>query len=369
MREIGQIDKNLAVTATVQGEDLRFYNVRTEPFQVYGLLPGAPEAPFRRIPEDVATQVSPGVTLLHRRTAGGRVRFRTDSRCVAIRAKMPEKVLMPHMPFLGSSGFDLYVTENGQWLYKGSFMPPVDRTDGYESLLRFEDRRMRDITIHFPLYDNVDSLLIGLDPDAAPEPGQGYRLDKPVVFYGSSITQGGCASRPGNGYSNIISRNLDIDHINLGFSGNARGEEAMADYIAGLSMSAFVFDYDHNAPDPEHLERTHEPFFQKIRRAHPELPILLTTRTDPPRDPRSLEDTLRRRAIVLKTYENALAQGDRNVYFLDGGTVFSMAEALGITADSCTVDGCHPNDLGFACMAKAFGDILADALFPKSIIC
>jgi hypothetical protein len=130
--------------------------------------------------------------------------------------------------------------------------------DGYESVIRFETRRKREITINFPLYSSVSALYIGLEENAVVEPSAGYKNKKPMVFYGSSITQGACASRPGNSYANIVSRTLGIDHINLGFSGNAKGEQTMADYIASLDMSVFVYDYDYNAPDPEHLQNTHQ---------------------------------------------------------------------------------------------------------------
>lgn len=363
MSKIGEIDKNLAVIGTIQGESLSFYNVRHNPFMIYGLLSGREGEPFRRLPLEVAEKIGPGVMALHTNTSGGRVRFKTDSSRIAIRAVMPKKCLMAHMPFLGSSGFDLYVAESSTYLYKGSFMPPVNREGGYESLINLETREMRDITINFPLYDGVDELYIGLEPDAALEEGGTYRPEWPIIYYGSSITQGGCASRPGNSYSNIITRNLNIDHVNLGFSGNAKGEPVMAEYIAAQPMSLFFMDYDHNAPSVEHLEKTHEAFFLTIREKNPDLPIIMATKTDTLRVPNYAELTWKRRDIILKTYENALNRGDKQVWFIDGRTVFDEAGRLGITADSCAVDGCHPNDLGFACMAKVFGEAIRTALF------
>lgn len=362
MSNIGEIDKNLAVSGTFQGADVNFYNVRQEPFTIYGLVPSGEGEPFRRLPLSVAEQVNEGVLRLHIRTAGGRVRFRTNSGCVAIRAIMPNKNHMPHMPFLGSSGFDLYEEDGGKYIYRGSFVPPVDRADSYESIIKFSEQKMRDLTINFPLYDGVDDLYIGIEPGAELAAGGKYALDKPVIFYGSSITQGGCASRPGNCYSNIITRSLNIDHVNLGFSGSARGEKIMAEYIIKQPMSLFFCDYDHNAPDVEHLARTHEAFFLTIRDKHPNLPIIMASRTDTPKTTAIREDTLRRRDVVLRTYVNALKRGDEHVKFIDGTEVFKEAAKLGVAADSCTVDGVHPNDLGFACMAKVFGDAIAEMI-------
>ena len=362
MSDIGKIDPNLAVSGTIGDTQVLFYNVRRSPFRVYGLLPAVDGEPWRRIPEALANQVNPGVKELHTRTAGGRVRFRTDSDRIAIRATKDSSGLMPHMPFVGSDGYDLYSLEEGNWRYCGSFKAPVNTADTYESILNLDGRKMRELMIHFPLYSGVRELLVGVIPGAQVLPGGSYRLEKPVVYYGSSITQGGCASRPGNGYSNMISRKLNIDHINLGFSGNARGELILADYIAGLPMSVFFMDYDHNAPDPDWLAATHEPFFLRIRQAQPELPIILASQTDCVMTAVHGENIEKRRQVVLKTYHNALARGDKNVYFVDGREVFKRAEKLGMGPEACTVDGCHPNDLGFACMAEAFGEVIEKVL-------
>ncbi|MGI5856992.1 MAG: SGNH/GDSL hydrolase family protein [Candidatus Merdivicinus sp.] len=354
MYQIGEIDSNRAVKSDCLGEELCFYNVRQPPFAVYGLLPGKVGDPFLRIPTQIAEQCSKGVAALHTNTAGGRVRFATDSSVIAIRAKMPGKCLMPDQSFLGSSGFDLYLTENAKCRYIRSFMPPIDLDGGYESMIRFPGRSFRDITINFPLYDAVDELLIGLKPDALIQQGGSYRTEKPILFYGSSITQGGNASRPGNSYQGFLMRSLNCDYRNLGWSGNARGERAMAKYIARQPMTLFFMDYDHNSPSPEHLAQTHEPFFLTIREENPDLPIILASKTDPPFSPQASEENRKRREIIRRTYENALCRGDRNVRFIDGSMIFSLLESQGLTADSCTVDGCHPNDLGFWCMAQIF---------------
>lgn len=363
MSNIGEIDKNLAVPGNIQGEEVAFHNVRHQPFSIYGLLPGGEGEPFRRIPLTVAEQVNEGVLRLHVRTAGGRVRFCTDSDCVAIRVIQKNKNLMPHMPFLGSSGFDIYEEERGKYIYRGSFVPQVDRTDRYESIVKFDDCRTRDLTINFPLYDGVDELYVGVRPGASLEKGGSYLMDKPVVFYGSSITQGGCASRPGNCYSNMITRELNLDHVNLGFSGSAKGEPVMAEYINRLPMSLFFYDYDHNAPTVEHLAATHEAFFLKVREKNPDLPIIMASWTDSPKSQAKAVETLRRRDVVLRTFVNAVKRGDEKVRFIDGTQVFKEALKLGVPADSCTVDGVHPNDLGFACMAKVFGEAIKEALF------
>ena len=113
--------------------------------------------------------------------------------------------------------------------------------------------------------EELEDVLIELEDDAKLETPTPYTLERPMVFYGSSITEGGCATRPANAYTALLSRWLDADYINLGFSGSAKGEMEIANYIAGLDMSVFILDYDHNAPTIEHLAETHEPFFKMIR--------------------------------------------------------------------------------------------------------
>jgi hypothetical protein len=214
---------------------------------------------------------------------------------------------------------------------------------------------MREITLNFPLYYGVEDVFVGLKDGSKLEEASDY-LDIPkIVYYGSSITQGGCANRPGNTYESIIAREINVDFVSLGFGGGAKGEPAMAEYITGLDMSLFVLDYDHNAPDPEFLDETHENFFKIVRKAHPELPILMLSR--PVYYPKPEE--IVRRDIVKKTYENALANGDKNVYFIDGTTLLEECKNNG------TVDGIHPTDYGFHCMAKKILPVIKEILGLK----
>ena len=354
-QSIGELDKNLKVETNLDLPDVCWRDVRSAPFAIYGLYRPHDPGFFRRMPTEVAEKVSEGVLELHKHTAGGRIRFRTDSPYVAIKACMPGRLYpMPHMPLTGSSGFDLYTVENGTDEYCASFVPPTDAVGGYESVLHFPTRKERDFLIHMPLYNGVSELYIGLAADATLVEGKKYADHKPILFYGSSITQGGCASRPGNGCSNMVSRLLDIDHINLGFSGNAKAEDTMIDYLASLDVSAFVCDYDHNAPSYEHLQATHRPLYERFRAVNPDTPILFLTKPDiRPWQ----EANIRRRDLIRTNYEAALAAGDKHVGFIDGETFFS-----GPLRYDCTVDSVHPNDLGFYRMAIPVAESLRGLL-------
>ena len=356
---IEKIDKNFAVETKINEPDVKFYDVREAPFEVYGLYKYRTEPDFKRLPDEIGQNVNPGVAELYLNTSGGRVRFSTNSQYVAIQADMPVIGRFPHMPLTGSAGFDLYVDDpvTGVSRYHRTFKPDYNLKDGYESVVKFDDRKLRHFTIHFPTYSRVRTLHIGLQNDAVLGEGMKYRDLLPIIFYGSSITQGGCVSRPGNIYQSVISRRLGMDYINLGFSGSGRAEDVIVDYMAGLKMSAFVADYDHNAPNAEHLRNTHCKMYQKIRAANPNLPYIMISRVD---FDCSYEKNLERRDVIYETYRYALSQGDKNVYFIDGEGVFR-----GEDFDMCTVDGTHPNDHGFALMAKAIGDELVRAFTQK----
>lgn len=344
--QIEQIDKNMIVDSNITQEDIVWYDILQPPFSVHGLIFDTENDGFLRMPQEIARIVSPSVNDLVRRTSGGRVRFRTDSDYIAIRAELRGHRLMPHMPLLAQSGFDLY-RDN---VFHRAFMPPFDLQNDY-GCERSVAAGEADYMINFPLYRGVRHLYVALRKGAKLLPATPYTREKPVVFYGSSITAGACAGRPGLSYVNTLCRNLDTDYVNLGFSGSCKAEPAMAQYLANLNMSVFVYDYDHNAPSAEYLERTHKPLFDLVRKTHPDLPIILASAPELPFDPPKFAA---RREVVLDTYHQARAAGDENVYFVDGATV------LADDWDNCLTDGVHPNDLGQYRMAKAFEQIFKE---------
>ena len=352
---LAQIDPNFAIPEKVAPADLQYYDPTEEPFRVYGLiLPTKEENYYHRMPTAVAKATNPGVFDLEQHTAGGRIRFCTDSPYVVVRVSFPKASHHSHMPKTGGTGMDLYEKDgDGSQRYVGTFIPPYDAETGFESMVKFPEAGMHEVTVNMPSYNRVTRIQIGVSNSAKLEKAPDYRYERPVVFYGSSITQGGCASRPGNAYTSLLCRTCDCNYINLGFSGNGKGETVMAEYIAGLDMSVFVMDYDHNAPTPEHLQATHEPFFKIIREKNPELPVLMVTR---PKLHLTADDR-RRWKIIHTTYENAVKAGDRNVYFVDGNAFFRD-----VAGEGATVDNCHPNDLGFWAMARYMEPVLRQAL-------
>lgn len=346
---ISQVDKNFQLKSKIEKDDICWVNANCQPFVIKGVFYDGGR--YKRMDSEVAKSVSDGVNYLHTHTSGGRVLFETDSSYVAISTK-GHSDHMPHMPYTGSKGFDLYIFENNEFTYYRSFIPATEQCDEYENIVEFGDRRSRKILIHFPLYGNVDELNIGLQNDAFVDSFDPYKKGELAVYYGSSITQGGCASRPGNNFPAIVSRKTMTDFRCLGFSGNAHGEDTMIEYLANQEMSLFVMDYDHNdLYEPEKLAVRHPRLYNAVREKHPDMPIIIMSAPWSKCIEQAKEKS---RSVVYATYEKAKKNGD-NVYFADGFEFFGREYA-----DSATVDGCHPNDFGFVKMADALLKIIKE---------
>ena len=332
--DAGKIDANFALTSTVKREGLTYHDANT--LSVHGVY--YEDGLFRRMPEDVAFSVSENTGLISRECAGGRVRFVSDSPYVAIYVKYRAVSKVTSYSNTATLGFDLYANDR----YVGAYVPLNDTETEFESVLDIPYAGENVYTVNFPICSQIEALYIGVKDGCVLKTAPTYALSTPIVYYGSSITQGSSASRPGTTYENIISRALNADYINLGFWGNARGEEKMAEYIAGLKMSAFVYDYDYNSPNAEHLQSTHETFFKIIRKAQPNLPIIICSA------PRYyfMEENEKRLEIVRTTYENAVKAGDKNVAFLSG------KEMMKDVKDVAFADTVHPTTVGFMEMAK-----------------
>ena len=352
--KIQDLDKNFKVATSFEREDLEFYSGSSRVFSLYGIKYNEKDG-YHRIDYSVAESIAESIRYFAPSTTGGRIKFVTDSSFIAINAKLPE-FSIPHMADVGSSGFDVIIKEEekGKTVTKVKILPPSDKPGKgvYESLVELGGKKERELTVCFPLYNHVDELFIGLEKGCEIKHAKEYKY-KDVVFYGSSITQGACADRPSSCYQALLSDALDFDYLNLGFSGNAKGETLLAEYIASLPMSVFVYDYDHNAIDSAFLKKTHEPFFKIIREKNKDLPVIMISRPDF----KGTEEDIKRRRVVKRTFLNAKKAGDNNVYFIDGETIFGK---LGVRY--CTTDETHPNDLGMYLFYKKLYPIMKKIL-------
>lgn len=349
--QISEIDSNF-IREKVGNKELAFYDAKKPPFKLYGISYDYELKRYCRMPDSVARTVSERAIWLSTFTAGGRIKFKTNSKTLALKVTYPVLANMETMSLVGSSGCSIYVERDGKPYFYNSIYPNRENKTGYDGVIYFENNKEKEITIYTPLYNAVSELFIGLDVGAKVEKGREYANKKKILYYGSSITQGGCVSHSGNTYPAHISRWIDCDYINLGLSGSAQGEENMAKYLASLKPDVFVCGYDHNAPNVEHLKATHERLFRIFREQNPSVPVIIMSKPD-----FDLEHAknYERREIINATYIKAKAQGDKNVYFIDGETLFKKEDR-----DACTVEALHPNDLGFYRIAQVLYQILKE---------
>jgi lysophospholipase L1-like esterase len=331
-----------------QSPALRWLQIPNPHLEVNG-LPWFAEngGELSRLPIKLKETFRKPVWNLAQEPSGGRIRFRTNSTTLAIRLEYPHGPNMTNMHAFGQTGVDLYVN-NVYWgtAIAGRDSKPelVQKHSFYEAQQRVD----REMTLYLPLYAPVKVLGIGVDSNAEIQASNPFALNKPIVFYGTSITQGGCASRSGMSYEAILGRRLNVDFINLGFSGNGIGEPEMAGVVASLDAAAFVLDFAHNNPTLESLKRAYDPFIATIRREHPQTPILLVT---PIYDahleswaPRPLLDEMR--TLIRQVGAERIAAGDMNLQLVEG------TDLLGPSQGDSFVDGAHPNDLGLEAIAE-----------------
>lgn len=281
-------------------------------------------------------------------TAGICVFFTTDAPAIQTRWTVTKEALaMPHMPATGVSGTDLYGLERGKWMFIGNGRPlEVSNT------ITFPPASAEKYLLYLPLYNGVKSIEIGIPKNCSiskPERTPSHKR-KPLVFYGTSINQGACASRPGMACELIAGRQLDIEVLDLGFNGSGRMEPIMAEWFAELDPSVYILDGLWNMT-PEQVAERAEPFVATLRKAHPTTPILLV-------EDSQVRDTPTHKGNVLRgIFDKLRAAGDKNLYFL------SNVGMMGEDGEG-TVDGAHPNDLGMmrkaGVFAKAIRPLLAD---------
>jgi lysophospholipase L1-like esterase len=356
-----KLDRNMQVAPAPGLADLAWHCPKATPFHLAGFAWFAADRLYRRMPVHPPEPIPPAVDQLANATAGGQIRFRTDSTKVAVRVRLAGPANMAHMPATGQCGFDIYLGDPGRqvYYYTGKF----DRTlQSYEVLLADLERGpVYSITLNFPLYQGVEKVEVGLEPGAQVLPPLPYASDRRVIIYGTSITQGGCASRPGMCYSNILSRRINLEFINLGFSGNGKGEPQVARTIATIPNPAlFVLDHEANCSDHDQLGRTLPEFIRILRQAHPAVPILAVSRIPFSTEvwhPKAVEKRLANRDLQRRTIEGLRAAGDANVHFLDGSVLLGADNW-----EECTVDSVHPNDLGFLRIAEGLAPVLKHIL-------
>lgn len=317
------------------------------------------KAPFDRLPARAEGKVREAVWSLSRHSAGLHVRFITDATNIHARwAVTSSNLAMPHMAATGVSGLDLYVkTEKGGWRWLAVGKP--DKQTNIVALVSNLPSGTREYLLYLPLYNGAQFVEIGVAPDATLKKAGlwGATPVKPMLFYGTSILHGACASRPGMVHSAILGRRFNMPHFNLGFSGNGRMEPELAELLAELDPSVYVLDCLPNMDAKEVTERV-EPFVRKLRAARPSTPIVLV-------EDRSYANSFlvaskrerndNSRAALKAAFDRLRQSGVKDLHYLKG------ANLLGDDGEG-TVDSSHPNDLGFMRQADAHAAVLGPIL-------
>ena len=356
-QDIAKTDRNLDVkTSELTGMDV--YGVDDKPIQLNGLYWRKKGGSFCRLPEDMNLDFSPGVKFLSKCPTGAVIRFRSNTTEIRLHAAV-NGCRMSQMALTGSMGFDLYAGNGLTQVFAQSTAFRYDQDEYTCKIFSSPNSIMRDFTIYFPLYSGVKSVEIGLVKGALIQEPTPWKDPRPVVFYGTSITMGGCVSRPGMLYSNMLSRLLGQPFYNFGFSGNGKGEPQIAEKIAEIQEPAmYLLDYDDNAR-PDLLDETIRPFIQILRRSHPKTPILAIS-TEPnsaeafePFDSAyASQERLRYNQIHQTVFDELRSAGDDNIYYFDGRMLY------GSDFDECTVDGAHATDLGSYRIAHALAPVI-----------
>jgi hypothetical protein len=308
---------------------------------------------WNRIPERIMNDISESLAWVAPQPSGGMIRFKTGSTRMSLKVRLLREENSALCTPTLLSGFCAYLGTGREKKFLGGQIAPMKPELEYR-IDRVLPEGENEVTLYTPLQNLIDAIEIGLDEGTSLSGPSSFTIEKPILFYGSSITCGFSASRPGLTYPARVCRELDANLINYGFGGNAKGDPEIAEVIASLELSCFVMDYDHNTPSLEHLEKTHEPFFNLIRTARPDLPIVLVSSPVLHKNPSFFG---KRRDAIRQTYENAVEAGDKRVRFVDGSEFFP--------ADSWwdyTVDNLHPNDNGFKRMAEVILPVIEEVL-------
>ncbi len=356
---------SLLVTATLRAEDLKFtekggirwYDIRQLGVEGQGWTDTL--APYDRLPSRAKGVVRDAVWNLSRDSAGLCVRFTTSATTIHARWTVTkDRLALPHMAATAVSGVDLYAKDSaGTWRWVACGKPARKTTE--VPLAAGLAAGHREYLLYLPLYNGVESLEVGVPSNQSIADAPDYPASQanPIVFYGTSITHGASASRPGMVHTALLGRWFGRPVINLGFSGNGKMEPEVGQFLTELKPAVFVIDCCPNLRGQETADRT-KPLVAQLRATHPTVPILLVEDrryTDSWIKPQHAERNDSNHAALKKAFEELIAAGDKKLFYLTGD------QLLGDDNEGA-VDSSHPTDLGFYRQAKEFEKVLGPLL-------
>lgn len=354
---IGRLDPEMAERAKA-ADGLLWFDVTLGDVEGRILPNQSRERWFDRFPASAQKTVTSNVWNLSRHSAGMMVRFETDSTEIHVDYELLSRNLaMSHMPATGVSGIDLYARDGeGRWRWVQVTRPTSQQVK--TKVVSGLAPGLREYAAYLPLYNGVQSLSIGVKPGSKFK--QLKQRAKPIVFYGTSITHGACASRPGMVHTAILGRRFDMPVVNLGFSGNGKMDAAVGDFLTQLDAAVYVIDCLPNM-NAEMVRKKCVPLVKQMREKKPGAPIILVEdrrNTNswilPTRDKHHDAN----HAALREAYETLIDAGTKDLYYIEGDTLY------GDDGDGAT-DGSHASDLGFMRQADAFETVLRKAMGLK----
>lgn len=330
---------------------MKTYRHNDAPLELHGIPFFNKTGEWYRLPPEITDKIDT-LSFMGRRSAGARICFRTNAAEFTVKVALKTLSVDIGLSIYACQSAHVLIGPRHDALFLGHVRP--DNYDMKEFRKTFtKSGEMEDITIYVPRNEILDYIEVIVPDDAKVEPPTPYKDIKPIVFYGPSYTEQGNCSTSFVSYTAILCERLNVDHYNMGFSGCARGEKEVAEYIKNIDMSLFIYDYDENAPTVEHLEKTHKPFFDIIRKANPDLPIIMISKMVY----RYTQEDYEKRDVIKKTYLEAKAAGDENVYFVEGESLFGDVERM-----LCFMDEVHPNDIGMLMKANGLEPLVKQIL-------
>ena len=367
MKNILDFDPNMAISDPDIDGIVWYSALNKNMFQAYG-SESFYEGDYARLSQDERKEiitVSESVEWLSKHSAGLQLKFKTNSTRILIDVELRAPHDMAHMPATGQCGFDLYVYDDGVKDYvlhnTGTYQISKTKYRAELSVFSYFSKELieREYIINFPLYQGVKDLKIGLDNDSLTNPVK-FKNDGKIVIYGTSIAQGGCVSRPGLMYSNILSRWLDIEVYNQGYSGSAMLEPIMGDIVGRIkNQKLLIIDAEANAGCDLTMANNLESFILNYKNHNPKTPILLVSRCLFALDRYDLKRVELRN--YYKTFVKNLIEKFKGheIYFLDGDEFFN---GFKLNFTEFTVDGVHPTDFGNYLIAKYHYDAIKKIL-------
>ncbi|MDC1217101.1 SGNH/GDSL hydrolase family protein [Flavobacteriaceae bacterium] len=295
---------------------------------------------YDRLPISYKDIVRKPVWDLSKSSAGMSIRFISNSNVISVKWTILNDLKMNHMPDTGIKGIDLYFKNKDKWQYINTGRPEGIKNESI--LIDNMTEKMREFKIFLPLYDGIVNIEVGIDSESIIKKPL-KKNKKTIIFYGTSITQGGCASRPGMAHTNIISRKLDFDCVNFGFSGNGIMEQPIAKLISESKPLFYVIECMPNMINAENVTNKTIPLVDTIRENNTEAPIVLVDYFIPTTSilDKKTENEIRGMNLALKTeYEKMISEGYNNILYV------KSKNAIGDDNEG-TVDGVHFTDLGF----------------------